>query len=566
MISVILLIFTVLIIALGGFLGFRRGVLKQGIHMAIWFVLFAVLCLFVPKMTTALSITVTEQAGFSTPSIQQLVTDFLTKIDILKEETYLVQPFASLILSLIVPFVVIVCYWISGLLSEIIFIIVATVCFKDKEKKPAMGLKVAGLVLGIFMALFGGFLTIYPIAEISSALKNGDVEKNITSEFEVAELVASSYEGTPVQFFYKFTATEWLADKVHTGVINKVVAAKEQNIWKELPTIVKLGSYGLELYSDFSDLSKDGNSFDIRSFDINSFSPKLSKTIDALFDLEFISDDNKILLLNNLKTALGTSSEDEMVVRILDWFVLESKEQIVSDVEAYLAVLDVLKTEGILDVVLDEQGSFVLTEKAGEQLINNMYAVSNAEVVIPGILNMVYSMLLEDEDAELIRKNLVLDEKAKADISEVVSAICRISALIEDIDTLSIAQKKVALDAIKELKDNEAIGTPNYEALLQYIMDMTGISENIAVPEVMEILENPKVEELLEDPVVVEILEEPEVQELLEDPEIFEKLDNPETLEQLEDSELRVKMEDSELLEKLEDPEIQDMLKMLGIM
>lgn len=539
MISVILLIFTVLIIALGGFLGFRRGVLKQGIHMAIWFVLFAVLCLFVPKMTTSLSIMVTEQAGFSTPSIQQLVTEFLTKIDILKEETYLVHPFASLILSLIVPFVVIVCYWISGLLSEIIFIIVANICLKEKEKKPTVALKAAGLVLGIFMALFGGFLTIYPVAEISSALKNGDVEKNITSEFEVADLVANSYEGTPAQFFYKFTATEWLADKVHTGVINKVVAAKEQNIWKELPNIVKVGSCGLELYSDFSELSKDNSSLDIRSLDINSVSPKLSKTIDALFDLEFISNENKLRLLNHLKTNFGTSSENEMVAAILDWIVFESKEQISSDVDAYLAVLDVLKTEGILDVVLDGQGTFVLTEKAGENLINNLYKVSNAEVVIPGILNMVYSMLLEDEDAELIRKDLVLDENGKEDISEVVSAICKISALIEDIDTLSMTQKKVALDAIKDLKDNEAIGAENYEALLQYIMDIAGISENIAVPEVLEILENPKVEELLED---------------------------PETLEQLEDAELREKIEDAELLEKLEDPEIQDMLKMLGMM
>lgn len=509
MIATILLIVTVLMIALGGFLGFRRGVLKQGIHMAIWLVLFAVFCLFVPKMTTSVSVTVTEQAGFSTPSLEQLVTEFLTKIDILKEETYLVQPFVSLILSLFVPFLVMICYWISGLLSEIIFVIVANVCLK--EKTTTVAFKVAGLVLGIFMALFGGILTIYPVATVSNAIKTGDVEKNITSEFEVAELVANSYEGTPVQFFYKFTATEWLADKVHTGVINKVVAAKEQNIWKELPNIVKLGSCGLELYSDFSDLSQNGSSFDIRSFDTGSFAPKLSKTINALFDLEFISNDNKLVLLNHLKTNFGTSSEDEMVADILDWVVLESEEQIISDVDAYLAVLDVLKTEGILDVVLDGQGTFVLTEKAGEQLINHMYTVSNAEVVIPGVLNMVYSMLLGDENAQLIREDLVLDEKGKADISEIVSAICNISTLLEDMDTLSLTQKKVALDAIKKLKDNEAIGTENYEALLQYIMDIAGIAETIAVPEVLDMLENPKVEELLEDPEVLEILEEPEV-------------------------------------------------------
>ena len=190
-------------------------------------------------------------------------------------------------------------------------------------------------------------------------------------------------------------------------------------------------------------------------------------------------------------------------------------------------------------------------------MINNLYLVSNAEVVIPGMLNMVYSMLLGDEEAKLIRDDLVLDEKGKADISEVVSAICNISTLLDDIDTLSMAQKKVALDAIKDLKDNEAIGTENYEALLQYIMDMTGISENIAVPEVLEMLENPKVQEVLDDPVIVEILEAPEMQEILEDPEMLENLDNPETLEKLEDSELR---------EKLEDPEIQEMLKMLGMM
>lgn len=567
MISTILLIFTVLIIAVEGFLGFRRGALKQGIRMALWFVLFAVFCLFVPNMTTSLSITITEGVvGVTAVDMEQLIAELLAKVDILKEETYLIQPLASLICSFIVPFLVIVAYWISGLLSEIIFIIVANVCLKEKEQKPTVALKVAGLILGIFMALFGGILTIYPVATVSSAIKTGDVDKNITSEFEVTELVANAYKGTPVQLFYKFTATEWLAGKVHTGVINKVVAEKEQNIWAELPNIVKVGSCGLELYSDFSDLSKEGTSFDIRSFDTNSFSQKLSKTIDALFGLEFISNDNKLLLLNNLKTNFRTASGDKMVSNILEWFVLESKEQIVSDVDAYLAVVDVLKTEGILDVVLDGQGSFVLTEKAGENLINNLYKASNAEIVIPGILNMVYSMLLGDEEAKLIRENLVLDEKGKADISEVVSAICRISSLLEDMDTLSITQKKVALDAMRDLKDNEAIGTENYEALLQHIMDMTGISENVAVPEVLEILENPKVQEMLDDPEVLEILEEPEIQEILEAPEMLEKLDDPETLEQLENSELREKLEDSELREKLEDPEIQEMLKMLGMM
>lgn len=557
MISTILLIFTVLIIAVEGFLGFRRGVLKQGIHMALWLVLFAVFCLFVPKMTDSLLLMVTKNVGITATNMEQLIAELLTEVELLKNETYLIQPLASLVRSLIVPVLVIVAYWISGLLSEIIFIIVAAICFKDKEKKPTVALKVAGLVLGMFMALFGGILTIYPVAKVSIAVKTGDVDKNITSEFEVAELVANSYEGTPVQLFYKFTATEWLAGKVHTGLINNVVAEKEQNIWEELPNIVNVGSCGLELYSYFSDLSKDSGSFDIRSLDTNSFSQKLSKTIDALFGLEFVSDDNKVLLLNNLKTNLGTSSGDDMVASILDWFVLESKEQIVSDVDAYLAVLDVVKTDGILDVVLDGQGAFVLTEKAGENLINNLYLVSNAEVVIPGMLNMVYSMLLGDEEAKLIRDDLVLDEKGKADISEVVSAICNISTLLDDIDTLSMAQKKVALDAIKDLKDNEAIGTENYEALLQYIMDMTGISENIAVPEVLEMLENPKVQEVLDDPVIVEILEAPEMQEILEDPEMLENLDNPETLEKLEDSELR---------EKLEDPEIQEMLKMLGMM
>jgi len=74
MLSVVLLIFTLLLVVIGGVCGFRRGIFKEGVRTVLWIVLFACSLLFVPQIVDKLLLVLAERFKISAVDVEQLVS------------------------------------------------------------------------------------------------------------------------------------------------------------------------------------------------------------------------------------------------------------------------------------------------------------------------------------------------------------------------------------------------------------------------------------------------------------------------------------------------------------
>ncbi len=458
MLSIILLIATVIIVAIGAVCGFGRGILKQGVRAVLWGVLFVCSCFFIPEIAEKLPLWIAERFEITAVDVEQVIAELLKKVEILRKETYLIIPLADFVRTLLVPLIAVAFFWASGLVSWILYLVAALFLNKATENQGLVS-QLTGMLAGIFLSLLCGAVTIYPLASVSSAIREGDAEQILCGEFEIVETVEKAYAGTPVKLVYQFTGTEWLAEAIHRLVSTVTVSEASARIWDELPGLVKLGSNGWQIYSLATDTASEGG----------SVKESAEQTVEAYFSLDFISEENQLLLLKRIKTAIG-AAEEELISGLLGWLPVQSKEQVTKDVSVYAGVLDSLRTEGILDAMLEGR-LLNITEETGTAVINTLYGLSNAETVVPEFINFLYAGVVSGVEKGLVRtENIDWSDRTKEEISEVVSVLCKLSGILAHIDSLSMEQKETALDAIKSLKDNEIVGKENYAALLKYMM------------------------------------------------------------------------------------------------
>lgn len=445
MISTVFLIFTLILIALGAIGGFRRGIKKEGIRIGIWAILFTI-------------------SFFLIPSIIEKVTVIEIELDVLKNNNYLSQLLVQLVQALAIPIITIIFYWVTAIISMLIYVAISIFYFRKKEtadnkentaSQKNIVFQVSGLVLGIVLALFSGMMTIYPIAQISSAIKEGDVNQTLVKEIEEVELLVDAYEGTPVQMIYRFTGTEWMAEKVHSSLVNAMVDSNVKNIWLELPNVVTFGVTAWDTYTEVSDIENSNVKLE----------PQLKQLVESYFSLNFIDDENKLLILNTLKTEIGKSVNNDLLNEVLDLVELESKGQIISDVSIYSSIFDLLKEEGIL-----KESSFIPTKEVVGSLLKKIYGLSNANVVVPEFINLMCENLFVGEIKELVQtENFVLNEQTKEEISEIFDVLYWI--LDTELSSLSMEEKQEALDKIMQLEDNQTLGKENYETVLNYVKE-----------------------------------------------------------------------------------------------
>ena len=391
MLSTIFLIATIVLVAIGAFFGFLRGIVKEGIRVALWIGLFIIASFFIPSILENMVFVVDETLDLQVTNIEQLVHYFLGKIEILRDTTYLVVPLTELVSSLIVPIVAIVLYWICGFASFILYLIICAICFRKKEKESNVVCSVTGLLLGVVVALFSGMLTLYPIKQMSGAIQQGDTSFVIREEMEIAEDLAEGYEGELVQILYRFTGMEWLAEGVHSSLIGTVISSEEHNIWKQLPNLIQVGSWGYEVYDNISD----------KQLSQLKLEPYVKKTVECYFSLEFITEQNKLDLLKQLKTVVRDKMDDEIAETILDWIVIQNKEQVIGDAIVYGELFDILNKDGwnLSNWTLDK----VLV------VLDKVYQLSNANVIVPEAINLIYEILFGEEVEELVQtESLVL--------------------------------------------------------------------------------------------------------------------------------------------------------------
>ncbi len=520
MIAIGLLVFTLILILIGMVSGFRRGILKEGIRCILWVGLFIVSCLFVPMITETLILTLAKIFHIEAIDTEQIIVNLLMKIEILKNSTYLVLPVAYMIRSFLVPFVVSLLYWICGIVSGLLYLIISPFCFRNKvkenkkkveiketetkeeikeaetketetkeeiketetketetkeeikevdskktdsskEKKQRIAFKIAGLVMGVAFALLSGMITLYPVAEISKVVEKEEVKEILKEQLKVSEEWLNMYEGTPVQMVYQFTGMEWLGKEVHSAVIDTVILEKGQNIWEEFSNITQFAFDVLDTYLGISESS------DMK------FEHQLKQVTQSYFSLNFMSEEKKVELLNDVKVEIVKNIGNDSIIKIADAINMQSKEQVMEDIAIYGALVDLCKEEGVIDALKQDPSSFNLTKEFVTTVLDKLYLLSNANVVVPEGINFLYSTLLTGEYEELISKeNFVVNEQTKADISEIFDVMYRVIPLLDDMDSLLVEQKKELLDVVQQLKNNKTLGEEKYEMLFRRIMNM----------------------------------------------------------------------------------------------
>ena len=97
MISVILLIFTLLLVVIGGICGFCRGILKEGVRTALWAVLFFASLFVIPLISDAVFDFVFQKMSLDAVTVEQLIEQYLNQVDYLKVEPALVNSLAALV-------------------------------------------------------------------------------------------------------------------------------------------------------------------------------------------------------------------------------------------------------------------------------------------------------------------------------------------------------------------------------------------------------------------------------------------------------------------------------------
>ena len=458
MIQAILLIFTLALVGIGAFCGFRRGILKEGIRFGLWAVLFIVSCFFIPSIIESIIVELKYMFTMQVTGAEYIAKGGLairTDNDIIRN-MYLVETIISFIRSLSVPVVAIILYWVCGIVSALFYFIISIFYFRKKETKEyekSPVFKISGLLLGVVIALFSGMLTIYPIAEVSNVVKNAQVEKILVKELDVPEDLINCYEGTPVQMIYRFTGMEWLTENVHSVLVKTAVPVKAQNIWIQFPNILQFAKVAWNTYSDISDIETSNIKLELI----------VKQLLEAYFALDFIEDENKLDLLSDLKTELGKHIDDELINDVLDLVKFQNKEQVIKDLTTCGAVFDVLKVEGIL-----EESSFMLSKELVETLLDKLYQLSNANEVVPKVVNLIGEVSFAGEIKELVQtEDFVANEQTKTDIVEIFDALYWI--FDTDIESLSIEEKKELLENMKKLENNTTLNQENLENLLSYI-------------------------------------------------------------------------------------------------
>jgi len=446
MITILFLFFTFILLVLGAVCGFNRGILKEGIRTGLWVVLFAVSCFFVPQITDKIILFAAGKFGFTATDVEQMLTELLAKMEGIDAENYLLLPLIGFTRTLVAPVVTILCFWATGLISWIIFLIVSIFLRKATENQGLVS-QLTGMLLAIVIALFGGAMSIFPVAQISSSLRQGNISQNITEDFPIAETLETAYEGTLVQNVFKYTGMEAVSNFVHTNVNNQVVLEEKHTIWEELPGIVRFGSVGYDTYKAVT--AADGTAFIMET--------QVKELAEALFDLNFIADEQKIEVLKRVKETVDTSVNNEMLSLLLSAVPMENKEQIISDVSVVGGLYDLLKQEGILNMFLNGTGLETLSENKVVLVLNKLYELSAAEQLVPEFINL-FSVALLGEGNEIIQtENLEWNSKTKEDISEAVSFVFRISELLTRMDSMTVEEKLQVAEEIKAMENNTVI-------------------------------------------------------------------------------------------------------------
>lgn len=460
------MVFAVILIVIGAFFGFRRGIVKNAVRLGMWAVLFIASCLILSDMIDAVLVFAAEffelipQETFASGVVitpEEVIRTFLQKTEWLAGEEYLIEPTAALIRSLLVPVFTVVFFWISWLLSAILYVFIRLIFLRNIEIDTKNYAKITGLAAGIVLALFAGAVTLYPAVELCEGLEKIESMETETVEISNSEvtwlLSEIVYEGTPVQYLYCYTGMEQAADAIHHLVTGSVIGTG-QNIWDEFPVIVSFGISGIQVMHQVQAEVLD-----------ETWEQKVYELAEHYFALKFINEEEKLQLLQHLKEKALETIHSKEVNNIMTYVEFNSKEQVLQDSVVYGRIYRILNDNHILSAVMAGEMP-PLTSEFAVGLLEEVYKLSSAEKLVPVLLQTTYKAALGEDKINILKTDdFVLNDQSKADIKEILTVMEVVTETFGK-EELTIQEQIELLVVLSVLEDNSLVDREKYEELI----------------------------------------------------------------------------------------------------
>lgn len=463
------MIFAVILIVLGAFFGFRRGIIKNAVRLGLWAVFFIAFCLLFPKMIDAVLLFAAElfevvpQETFASGEIitpENIIEAVLQKTEWLAGEEYLIEPTVSLIRSLLIPIFTVAFFWISWLLSSILYFFVWLIFLRNIEFDKKNYTRFVGMAAGIVIALLAGAITLYPAVQLCRGLEEIDSLDMKAVEFSDSDttwvLSEVIYDNMPVQQLYQYTGMEQAAATLHCLITNSVVGAGGQSIWDEFPALVSFGISGIKVMQQIQEGEMDDEIWEQQVYEL----------AEDYFALEFIDEEQKLLLLQHLKEKAFETVQSQELNSIAACVEFKSEKQVLQDIVVYGRIYHRLNEEHVL-AAFSEGEIPSLTSAFAIELLEEIYRLSTAEKLVPVLLQTAYTMALGEDKINILKTDdFVLNDQTKADIEELLEVMDVMKESLGKTEEMTIMEQMELLIVLSALEDNTLVDREKYEELI----------------------------------------------------------------------------------------------------
>lgn len=482
----ILVILTLMLLAFGGYLGFRRGFQKSVIRMITLFAVLTIAFFLIPFFAEQTLLSLAQQINPSTRPFDQLdlfIQKQLCSYFSLESAALLSKPIKGTLLSASIPCLITVCYLPLLILSWIIYLTIIAALppakrrlWKKSRKKTIT--KLSGSVIGIVLGLLSSMILLLPL--IVSNKITEQTSKNLWSNAPSSlKKIAVCYTNSPLSQVYHAIGLEQLA--LDLNQFHSVITVDSQTYFNETDVPIWLSE--LNVLSDMKNyLTQKENKFPFAS---------LHSAIDQFYEFPYFKDQEKLLILNDVKYLLlnffhGTGGIAEKFLRQMEYNDLALLKK---DTKIYFKLSESLVSPDLTQTLLSNSTT-------AKEIAKQICGLSNAPVLLPIWINYVAQELTNDKipkliDGETFRSELNQLEMDSVPVFQNQSKTQKNNTsqtfMIEDLyesylqplldllyqiqlpDTKDFSSfRKTVFDSLAKLKKNPLIEIWNYTALHNY--------------------------------------------------------------------------------------------------
>lgn len=442
---------SVLIIGLELLFGFRRG-LKLSLYRLVMILLSIVFtAILVPLLARPLTAPVLSLLGYSGLSLQEFFVKIIQDTGFTEGAALLSLPLTGIALSLFGTILFPMVFWLWKLIGFIIYLVTKSKIDKP-EFLPALnrenrGMKPAGLAVGLVVGLLTGGITMMPFICLQGLTENEDVQalaSGLLGE-ETSEII-NIYENNPVKYLYRFTAMEALSKGL--GKISTRVTVNEYrySAYSELPFLADFTKDFKGIIDKVSDVKA------ISELELTEELVSSAKTgVLRVMELPYYNDDEKASLFRAAFQKVGSldTSKDGVVRDTLNRIPMNTLPEVRTNVNVMFDLLSFMIEEDIVNAVMNASvQELKLTSSNTDSLIDIIYGFTNASELIPDVMNLLISSVLNNNGVSLLKRDALTSLPIQKDeLREIAAVVIE----FQDIDPNQVAD--MSAEKLVSLKD-----------------------------------------------------------------------------------------------------------------